>query len=136
MNIRAKLILVGLILITAVAYLAAAGMRSGWVYYLEVDRFLDDAQYRAQRVRLHGKVDASDFQVSPGSLSARFTLLGHTRKLSVAYHGPVPDQFQAGRDVVVEGSIDNANTFQADVLMTKCSSKYDPNSPHSAEKQP
>jgi cytochrome c-type biogenesis protein CcmE len=137
MKIRVKLIIAGIILCGAVAYLAAAGMRSGWVYYLEVDRFLADSQYRTQRVRLHGKVDAAEFSASPGSLTARFNLLGNERKLAVVYHGVIPDQFQAGREVVVEGRLNDAGTFQADVLLTKCSSKYESKSPHAvAEAKP
>ena len=135
MTIRTKLIVASIVLIGAVAYLAAAGMKSGWVYYLEVDRFVSDTQYRTQRVRLHGKVDEADFAVKPGSLTANFKLLGHTQKLPVVYHGQIPDQFQAGREVVVEGRFDQASVFQADVLLTKCSSKYEAaNSPHAKEK--
>jgi cytochrome c-type biogenesis protein CcmE len=130
MPIRAKLIIAGIILLTAVAYLASAGLKSGWVYFLEVDRYLDDPQYRAQRVRLHGKVAGEGFAASSGSLSANFNLLGKTRSLPVSYHGSVPDMFQAGREVVVEGKLNQAGVFQADVLMTKCASKYEPNSPH------
>jgi cytochrome c-type biogenesis protein CcmF len=96
MTIRTKLIVASIVLVGAVAYLAAAGMKSGWVYYLEVDRFVSDTQYRTQRVRLHGKVDEADFAVKPGSLTANFKLLGHTQKLPVVYHGQIPDQFQAG----------------------------------------
>src|SRR6185295_4804430 len=86
MTIRTKLIVASIVLVGAVAYLAAAGMKSGWVYYLEVDRFVSDTQYRTQRVRLHGKVDEADFAVKPGSLTANFKLLGHTQKLPVVYH--------------------------------------------------
>ena len=137
MNIRTKLIIAGAILCGAVAYLAASGMKSGWVYYLEVDRYLADAQYRTQRVRLHGKVDTADFLASPGALTAKFNLLGHDRKLPVVYHGAIPDQFQTDREVVVEGRLNDAGLFQADVLLTKCSSKYESQSPHAvAEAKP
>jgi cytochrome c-type biogenesis protein CcmE len=60
--------------------------------------------------------------------------MGKTRKLTVNYRGSIPDQFAVGRNVVVEGCLDKSGTFQADVLMTKCASKYEPNSPHAAGK--
>jgi cytochrome c-type biogenesis protein CcmE len=41
--------------------------------------------------------------------------------------------FGPGKNVVVEGRRDPAGVFQADVLMTKCASKYEPGSPHKAE---
>src|SRR5206468_2973811 len=105
MNTRIKLIVATVVLTGAIAYLAGAGMKSGWVYYLEVDRYLGDPQYQTQRVRLHGKVDTADFVAKPGSLAASFKLLGHTQTLPVEYRGPIPDQFQAGREVVVEGKL-------------------------------
>ena len=129
-SIRTKLIVAGIVLVAAIGYLASAGIKSGFVYYLEVDKFLSDVQYRSQRVRLHGKVDTEAFLASSGSLTANFNLMGKSKKLPVVYHGSIPDMFQAGRDVVVEGKINDAGTFQADVLMTKCASKYEPGSPH------
>src|SRR5436190_18506444 len=101
MTIKIKLLIAAVVLMGAVAYLAGAGMKSGWVYYLEVDKFLADEQYHGQRVRLHGKVDAADFRASPGSLTASFNLSGHSHAVPVVYHGQIPDQFQVGRDVAV-----------------------------------
>jgi cytochrome c-type biogenesis protein CcmE len=126
--IQKKLIGAGLALVAAVGYLAYAGMKSGWVYFLEVDQYLADDQYEHQRVRLHGKV--ADEAFAAENLDANFILLGKTKRVAVAYHGVIPDMFQAGRDVVVEGRLDSTGTFKADVLMTKCASKYEPDSPH------
>ena len=133
MTIRTKLITAGVILAAAVGYLAMAGAKSGWVYYLEVDHFLEDNQYHAQRVRLHGKVAADHLQISAAALSANFDLLGKSKSVAVRYQGVIPEMFEPGRDVVVEGRLDPAiNCFRADVLMTKCASKYEPNSPHTS----
>ncbi len=128
--IQKKLLVASAVLVVAVSYLAYAGMKSGWVYYMEVDQFLSDKQAQSQRVRLHGKVATDDFAAA--NLDAKFRLLGKSSKLSIAYHGVIPDMFQAGRDVVVEGRLDPSGTFKADMLMTKCASKYEANSPHTA----
>ena len=37
----------------------------------------------------------------------------------------VPDTFQADREVVVEGTLDESGVFRADTLLTKCASKYE-----------
>lgn len=131
--IQKKLLLAGTVLVAAVSYLAYAGMKSGWVYFIDVDQFVTDAQYQTQRVRLHGKVADEGF--SSEKLDARFVLLGKNNRLNVAYHGVIPDMFQAGRDVVVEGRLDPSGDFKADVLMTKCASKYEPESPHANAKE-
>jgi cytochrome c-type biogenesis protein CcmE len=50
-----------------------------------------------------------------------------TATTRVLYHGTVPDLFQSGRDVLVEGRV-QSGTFVAvpGSLMTKCPSKYSP----------
>lgn len=130
-SIRTKLIVASVVLAAAVIYLGIAGAKSGWVYYMEVDSFVKDDQYHAQRVRLHGKVAKDDFSFSAASLLANFHLQGETEQMAVAYTGTIPDMFEIGRDVVVEGRLNESGVFQADVLMTKCASKYEPGSPHS-----
>ena len=133
-HIRTKLIVAGIVLIAAVSYLASASIKSGWVYFMEVDQFLSDSSRRESRVRLHGSVGPEKYAASSAGQTASFELVGKTHKLPINYRGSIPDQFAIGRNVVVEGTLDKAGTFQADVLMTKCASKYEPNSPHAAGK--
>lgn len=120
-----KLMIAGVILAAAVGYLAFAGSKQGLVYSLAVDQFAQDAQYRSQRVRLNGKVASEALSVNAGQMVAKFQLAGATHRLPVEYHGVIPDMFKADHDVIVEGKLDSAGLFQADVLMTKCASKYE-----------
>ena len=121
-----KFVCAAAIVLAAVGYLAYAGMKEGWVaYHLPVDVFVKDGQYRSQRVRLAGTVADEGLALGRARLGARFELMGQTSKLAVAYKGLVPDLFKAGCDVVVEGRMDAAGIFQADVVMTKCASKYE-----------
>ena len=123
-RIGIKLLVAGAILTGAVGYLGFAGAKSGWVYYLEVDKYVADASFAPQRVRLHGKVSTEQFSVNKAGLAANFDLHGHSKQVAVAYHGAIPDMFEPGRDVVVEGKMHDG-VFVADVLMTKCASKYE-----------
>ena len=50
------------------------------------------------------------------------------KQVPVVYHGLMPDSFQAGRDVILEGSFDGKE-FTAKTLMTQCPSKYEPPMP-------
>ena len=129
-RIQVKLLVAGLILTSAIGYLAIAGVKSGWVYFVDVDKFLIDGQYRTQRVRIHGRVQKADFQVSPARLVASFRLGGESGSVPVHYRGNIPEMFGVEKNVVVEGKCDSAGVLQADVLMTKCASKYEPGSPH------
>ena len=126
MSMRFKLIAAGFVVATAVGYLAFAGMKSGWVYYMDVDKYVADSQYHNQRVRVHGKVAEEGFSSSSSTLTAQFKIVGPTGgALPVSYRGAIPDMFQCGRDVVVEGKQGTDGVFHADVLMTKCASKYE-----------
>lgn len=130
-SIRLKLIVAGVILTGAFSYLAFAGMQKGWVYFVSVEQFVADPQFHNQRVRLHGKVATDGFDASKSLLTAKFNLTGTTgQMIPVEYRGVIPDMFEAGRDVVVEGRRDAGGMFRADVLMTKCASKYEADSPH------
>jgi cytochrome c-type biogenesis protein CcmE len=141
-SIRIKFLIAGVILSGAFSYLAFAGMQKGWVYFVSVEQLTSDSQFHNQRVRVHGKVATDGFDASKSRLTAKFNLTGNAgASLPVVYRGVIPDLFEGGRDVVVEGRRDAAGIFQADVLMTKCASKYEPDSPHAkasggkAEKQ-
>lgn len=124
-----KLIVGGIILACAVGYLGVTGARSGWVYFLDVDAYVLEAQTvtnsASKRARVHGVVATAGADVRPAELFAKFDLLGETSSLPVEYRGPVPDLFEPGREVVVEGARDERGVFVADVLMTKCASKYE-----------
>lgn len=120
-----KFTLAGIALAAAVGLLVWSGIREGWVYFMQVDQFVEDQSYHTQRVRLHGLVSSEDLQIDRGLLAANFYLLGDKHQLRINYQGVIPDLFKADQDVVIEGILDNAEIFQADTLMTKCASKYE-----------
>lgn len=125
-NMKIKVALGSLVVVAAIGYLAFAGVKNAQVYYMEVDEFLADANFHDQRVRLCGTVGDQGGQSDDGGLTTTFKLHGRTGQLPVSYRGVVPDMFQAGGEVVVEGRLDEDGTFRAAVLMTKCASKYKP----------
>lgn len=127
---RTKVIVGGLLLVMAVAYLAYAGVRSGHVYCVDVDQFLLDAHYHDIRVRINGSVSPDGLAIHRGQMQVRFVLLGQGGRMPVAYTGIVPDMFKPGHEVFVEGRLDGDGVFQADTLLTKCASKYDAEDAH------
>ena len=121
---RTKLLIAALVLVLAVVYLASAGVKEGWVYYKPVDEFLADSGYGDARVRLVGSVHEQNVTANPGQMTAQFDLMGETQHVPVVYSGIIPDNFKPGCELVVEGRLDANGVFQADVMMTKCASKY------------
>jgi len=86
---------------------------------------------RTGLVTLAGHVVGAPTGDSYGDGGLRFEVRdikgGATERLTVVYTGSVPDQFKRGRDIVVDGRLQNG-TFVAvrDSLITKCPSKYAP----------
>jgi cytochrome c-type biogenesis protein CcmE len=67
---------------------------------------------------------------SAGGLRFRLRDIGGSHRsvrVPVIYHGTVPDQFHAGRDVYVTGNF-NGTRLLATSIVTKCPSKYSPTS--------
>jgi cytochrome c-type biogenesis protein CcmE len=124
-NVRIKIAIAGIVLAAAVTYLVASGVSSGWVYYLQVDDFLQHADYQDKRVRIAGLVAEDNLAVDTAGLVARFEMIGLERNLAVEYKGIVPDNFQPGIEAVVEGRLGDDGVFHAATLMTKCASKYE-----------
>jgi cytochrome c-type biogenesis protein CcmE len=123
--VQIKLIIGGLVLASATGYLGISAAKSGWVYFVDVDRYVESSPRIDVRSRLHGLVGAERFDLARTDLRARFELVGASHRVPVEYRGAIPDLFQVGREVVVEGAMDERGVFQADTLMTKCSSKYE-----------
>lgn len=136
---RKKILIGGLLLSTALGYLAYAGVRSGTVYCVEVDQFISDTHYHTVRVKISGTVSPEKLSVQRGQLLAKFVLQGKERSLPVVYKGMIPDMFKPNHEVIVEGKLDADGVFQADSMLTKCASKYEADgthpSPHSEMEQ-
>ncbi|RMF10917.1 MAG: cytochrome c maturation protein CcmE [Candidatus Neomarinimicrobiota bacterium] len=77
------------------------------------------------RVKLGGYVQEGSINISDTDLlDASFVLDQGDETIPVRYRGTRPDLFKDGAEVIVEGEyIDGV--FQADMLQTKCASRYE-----------
>ena len=109
----------------AVAYFIIQTMQSSWSYYYSVDQFSANTE-NVQNVllRIAGKVSIGSIKHKKATTDWDFILAGSQNSLAVHYTGSVPDNFAEGREVVVEGRMDNKGVFQAHSILTKCESKY------------
>ncbi len=124
---KKKFIIGGFFVGLAVFFLGYMAFMGGVIYYYEVGELLEKADTIAgQTVRVSGIV-APDVEKS--GLEMRFTVVDNTgldASLMVVYSGAVPDTFEVGSQVVVEGEYDGGGFFQAESILTKCSSRYVP----------
>jgi cytochrome c-type biogenesis protein CcmE len=124
---RKRFIIVGLAVAIALGYLGFTAFQGASMYYLTVDELLarNDAVY-GERVRVMGKVEDGSVVKNSETNNLRFAVTGGDgASLPVLYSGMVPDAFKQNADVVVEGSLTRAGTFEADSLLVKCPSKYE-----------
>jgi len=119
---------IGLILLGA-GYLLYSSMGSSIVYYYTVDEVLSsDSGFSGRGVRISGRVQPGSVDLSHDGKGLFFNAFSEESgaAMRVFYDGVVPDTFKEGSEVVVEGIWDNGrNEFEAEVLLSKCPSKYE-----------
>jgi cytochrome c-type biogenesis protein CcmE len=127
-----KFLLGGTLVIGMVGYLMVTGMRDSMVYYHTpaelVAKVAADPTYHERGVKVGGRVMPGTVSFDQRNLDLRFDVLDieeGTVSFPVTYHGPVPETFQEGGDVVLEGRFTQDGVFVATVLLTKCGSRYE-----------
>jgi cytochrome c-type biogenesis protein CcmE len=94
-------------------------------YYMTITQLRSCSSCSARTVRVAGVVVAGSIAHDDSNQVVRFQI-SDTRAtaMPVIFSGVVPDIFQAGAQVVVEGKLGSNGVFQAQTLLTKCPSKF------------
>lgn len=132
MKKQRKFALAAILLTGVVGYLMVTGMRDSMVYYYTpaelMARTAADPTLHDVGVKVGGRVVPGTVRWDPRTLELRFDMVdiatGENR-FPVHYQGPLPDTFEPGRDVVVEGKYEASGLFQAATVLTKCGSRYE-----------
>jgi cytochrome c-type biogenesis protein CcmE len=127
-----KFLVGGAGIVAVVGYLMMTGMKESMIYYHTpaelVAKVGGDPSYHEVGVKVGGRVVPGSVAFDPRTLDLRFDVLdiqeGATR-FPVHYQGPLPDTFEEGRDVVIEGRYTQAGVFEATTVLTKCGSRYE-----------
>lgn len=132
MKKQRKFLIGGAVVAGLVGYLMVTGMQESMIYYHTptelVSRFAADPGYADVGVKVGGRVVPGSVQFNERTLDLRFLLVDIEKpetSFPVHYQGPLPDTFQEGSDVVVEGKYTAADGFEATILLTKCGSRYE-----------
>jgi cytochrome c-type biogenesis protein CcmE len=118
--------LIGVIIIGGgMGYFIYQTMQSSWAYYYSVDEFsANKAVVNGQSLRIAGTVKSGSISRDLQKMNLTFTLSGTKTEIPVSYIGTVPDNFEEDKEVVIQGRLDTKGIFQADLLLTRCESKY------------
>jgi cytochrome c-type biogenesis protein CcmE len=127
-----RFLLGGVSILGIVGYLMVTGMRDSMVYYHTpselLARTVADPSYHELGVKVGGRVSPGTVSFDTRSLDLRFEvfdIVDGTTRFPVHYQGPLPDTFEEGRDVVIEGRFTPAGVFEATTVLTKCGSRYE-----------
>ncbi len=116
----------GIVIFLAIGYLGFMGFQASATYYYTVSEFTAPGSMTYdENIRISGDI-LPDSIIKPGALTLQFTVTEGGQSLPVFYQGVVPDAFEEGNEVVIEGYLDGEGVFQAHTLLVKCPSKYVP----------
>jgi cytochrome c-type biogenesis protein CcmE len=111
MTTKRKLLVGSAVIVLALGFVAYQGVRSSMVYYLTTTEFRNKPELRHHKVRMAGKVVAGSVVKSEGHV--QFEITDGITPYRVSFTGPLPDLFAEGREVLVEGRVDDAGVIQA-----------------------
>jgi cytochrome c-type biogenesis protein CcmE len=110
-----------LVLLAGVGYLIYSATGTSAEYYETIREMRGHPS--SQDARVLGTVRPG-IQRSDGGLHVRFVAADAGDAMTVDYTGTVPDIFQPGTKVVVDGHIGPDGVFHARTLQAKCPSKF------------
>lgn len=132
MKKQRKFLIGGGVVAGLVGYLMFTGMQDSMVYYHTpaelAAKTAADPSYRDVGVKVGGRVAPGTADFNRRSLDLNFKIVdieSGVTHFAVHYKGPLPDTFQEGRDVVIEGKFNEAGVFEATTVLTKCGSRYE-----------
>ncbi len=121
---QTKLLIGGFIVALTVGYLILTAMGGSAAYYLTVAELKAQGP-SARNVRVAGTIVGQSITWKARDLILQFEITDESGALPVVYHGPRPDMFRDGADVVLEGQYTGQDIFEAQTLLLKCPSKYE-----------
>ena len=116
------------VIIAALSYFIISAMSGEKIYYHEVGELLNNHSLsEKRRLRISGNVISDNFSMNKFEQYASFEITDDNGAvLPVLYNGVIPDAFETGASVVIEGSYNSSeNLFTAKKLLAKCPSKYE-----------
>ena len=121
-----KIIVGGIIILLAVAYLIVAALPSGTAYYITVSELAEmGPQAQTQHTRVSGNVVPGTIVRSAEIQDVRFQVEDESGKLTVVFSGVLSDIFGDSVQVVVEGKQGPDGVYYADKVFAKCPSRFE-----------
>ncbi len=124
---RKKFLIGALVVVIAIGVLGWNAFGGSATYYLTTSELAarGEAAY-GENLRVAGNVAPGSVQANENSRGVSFTVSDADGTVAVVYEGTVPDTFQEGTDVVVQGMLTSDGVFRAETILVSCPTKYEP----------
>ncbi|MBI2955572.1 MAG: cytochrome c maturation protein CcmE [Chloroflexi bacterium] len=128
---RKKFFIGGAIVLLAIAYLMYSSIQDATLYYLTPTELVNQTATSSattldRGVRLGGRAVEGSIKFDSSTRILSFKVGDDNAEIPVVYKGIIPDTFEEGVDVIVEGKYTPQGVFEASTLLAKCPSKYVP----------
>lgn len=129
-----KIVATCVVLAAALGGLMYTTLAEGTEYYIHVDEVMQDPEaWKGKRLQLHGFV--ANLRQRPNTLDYKFDVRFNGQVMTATYTGIVPDTFKNESEVVLKGKLHGGGfVVDANGVMAKCPSKYNPQTPGAAGK--
>lgn len=128
MNKKVKLAiaLVTILVALVVLFLQGFSATGGLGQYLTIQEALSQYQQDNKKfLQIEGEVVSSTIKYDPKQPLLQFQITDGTNNIEVVLNDIMPDNFDSGYPVIVEGRFNQDMNLAADRLMVKCPSKYE-----------
>ena len=110
----------------AVLYLMVLGFSRSATYYLTVSEVRAQAgSLQGKPLRVAGTLIGDSIEWDVQNFFLRFTITDGQETLTAEYRGVRPDNFEGGKQVILEGRLRPDGVFAASQLMVQCPSRYE-----------
>jgi cytochrome c-type biogenesis protein CcmE len=124
---KTKFFIGGVVVFLVVGYLVFAGVRDTKMVYLTPSEILSKGgEVYDESLRLGGIVLDGSIQYDAKTLELSFEVTDGETAMPVKFQGVIPDTFENGIEIVVDGTYSQGGVFEATALFPKCPSKYEP----------
>ena len=129
MKPRTKFLVGAVAVLGSAGYLMASSISETGMYYVTTTelagKLVADSSLYGTGIKLGARVVPGSITRAAGGREYAFVVTDGAREVPVVYRGIAPDTFTDSADVIVEGRLDAAGTFQATVLLAKCASRFE-----------
>jgi cytochrome c-type biogenesis protein CcmE len=116
----------GLAAIAVAVALVLNAFRSNLVFFYSPSQVLTNEAPVGRPFRIGGLVESGSLKRNPGSLDMTFVVTDTAQRVTVAYHGLLPDLFKEGKGVVAQGTLGADGVFRATEVLAKHDENYMP----------